>query len=396
MILKIQLQENKLDSSIISIFPGESHIEYMRRICDAKKQNKLTWAEVTSIINNELGYTYSESWYRKSYQAGDFSCESDVDDEYQKFIRLQEERIKLSDERAQVRADRRRITREKTLVDIAKIALESLEARRLLPQHTITYDEGVNKAILQLSDWHYGLIINNAWNSFSPEIAKERLMTLLTKVIHKCKSHNVSELYVVNLGDLISGRIHETIRIQNRIDVVTQVLEVSEILAEFLAKIVESKIRVKYISCSDNHSRVEPKKESSLDLESLTRIIDKILQLSLGKEVEFLNSPYGDDIATFKVMNYDVVAVHGHKDTPKNIVPNMTLMTRKAYDLALTAHLHHFSADETNETVIVSNGSLMGVDDYAQQLRLTSKPSQNLIICSENSVVDSIHRITLD
>ena len=78
------------------------------------------------------------------------------------------------------------------------------------------------------------------------------------------------------------------------------------------------------------------------------------------------------------------------------IFGDMTLMTRKAYDLALTAHLHHFSADETNETVIVSNGSLMGVDDYAQQLRLTSKPSQNLIICSENSVVDSIHRITLD
>lgn len=396
MIQQVQTQENKLDSSVTSIFPGESSLDYMRRICDSKKQYKLTWQDVTNIINEELGYSYSESWYRKSYQSGDFSNTEEEDAEYQKFIRIQEERIKLSDERAQVRADRRRITREKTLLDIAKVALESLEARRLLPQDTITYDEGVNKAILQLSDWHYGLIINNAWNSFSPEIAKERLMTLVTKVIHKCKSHNVSELYVVNLGDLISGRIHETIRIQNRIDVVTQVLEVSEILAEFLAKIVESKIRVKYISCSDNHSRLEPKKESSLDLESLTRIIDKILQLSLGKEIEFLNSPYGDDIATFKVMNYDIVAVHGHKDTPKNIVPNMTLMTRKAYDLALTAHLHHFSADETNETVIVSNGSLMGVDDYAQQLRLTSKPSQNLIICSEKSVVDSIHRITLD
>lgn len=394
-MLSIHTQETKLDSSFTSIFPGESQVDYIRRICDSKNQYKLTWTEITSIINKELGYSYSESWYRKNYALGEFSEETLIDADYQKFIRIQEERIKLADERAQVKADRRRLTREKTLIEIAEKALENLQGRTFLQDISKPASSGVNKAILQLSDWHYGLIINNAWNVFSPEIAKERLNTLVHKVIHKCKSNDVSELYIVNLGDLISGRIHETIRIQNRIDVITQVLEVSELLTEFIAIILKNGINVKYISCSDNHSRLEPKKESSLDLESLTRVIDKILTLSLKDKVDFLESPFGHDIATFKVFDYNIVAVHGHKDTPKNIVPNMSLVTRQSYDLALTAHLHHFSADETNETVIVSNGSLMGVDDYAQQLRLTSKPSQNLIICSEESVVDSIHRITL-
>ena len=71
-------------------------------------------------------------------------------------------------------------------------------------------------------------------------------------------------------------------------------------------------------------------------------------------------------------------------------------MTRANYDLILTAHLHHFSADEQFSTVVVSNGSLMGVDDYAETLRVCSKPSQSLIIVSEKSVAESIHRIVVE
>ena len=140
---------------------------------------------------------------------------------------------------------------------------------------------------------------------------------------------------------------------------------------------------------------MEPKKEMSLELESLTRITDWVLKLVGGKKINIIDSPFGDDIATFNVYDFKIVAVHGHKDTPKNIVPNMSLVTHQYYNLALTAHLHHFSCDETNETVIISNGSLMGVDDYAQQLRLTSRPSQNLIISSPDAIVDALYRLVL-
>ena len=35
----------------------------------------------------------------------------------------------------------------------------------------------------------------------------------------------------------------------------------------------------------------------------------------------------------------------------------MTLMTKRHYDLVLTAHLHHFSADEKNQTASTDNAS---------------------------------------
>lgn len=38
----------------------------------------------------------------------------------------------------------------------------------------------------------------------------------------------------------------------------------------------------------------------------------------------------------------------------------------------------------------------MGTDDYASDLRLNNKPSQNLIIVSQESVAESIHKIILE
>lgn len=61
----------------------------------------------------------------------------------------------------------------------------------------------------------------------------------------------------------------------------------------------------------------------------------------------------------------------------------------------LTAHEHHFQADEKNRCIAIGNGTLMGTDTYAQKLRLSSTPSQNLIIVTEGNVTECIYRITL-
>ena len=71
-------------------------------------------------------------------------------------------------------------------------------------------------------------------------------------------------------------------------------------------------------------------------------------------------------------------------------------MTQKHYDLVCAAHLHHFNCEEKNETVLVSNSSLMGTDEYAEKLRLSAKPSQCLIIVSKENAVEQIYKINLD
>ena len=401
----------------ITKLENESNIEFIYRVCSMKEAADLTWTKVRDIINNELGYEYSESWYRKGYKNNSFpisandTCEikySEVEDDKINELRdtlfeLKKERIKNADERTQIMTAARKLAREETLLEIARDAAEILKNKTILPNYEYIVNTGNKDAILEISDWHYGIEINNPWNIFNPEIARDRIIKLRSRVVEKIKENKVRTLYIVNLGDLISGRIHETIRIQNRIDVISQTLEVSEILIEFIAYLSQY-ADIKYISTTDNHSRIEPKKESSLDLESLTRIIEPYLESRIQnlkyenkcKNIEFIKSPFGHDIATFNIGKYKIGAVHGHKDSPKFVVNNVSLMTRNNYDLILTAHLHHFSADEQFSTVVVSNGSLMGVDDYAETLRVMSKPSQNFIVVSEVSVAESIHRIVLD
>lgn len=389
---------------------SETSVEYLYRICGLKDEFNMTWDKIASIANDELNFNYSSSWYRKNYNTSSFpahliendSTDSQNDSIDLKLMEIKKERIKASDERSQVMAAVRRLAREETLFEIAKEVADILKDKPILPNYEYIRNSGNKCAILQLSDWHYGIEINNPWNRYTPDIAKDRIILLRSKVTSKIKENNIKDLYIANLGDLISGRIHETLRIQNRIDAISQALEVAEILVEFIAYLSQY-ADIHYISTSDNHSRLEPKKELSLDLESLTRVIDPILEARIRNlqyeskcnNVDFIKSPYGPDIGIFDIMGYKIGGVHGHKDSPKAVVSNISLMTQNNYDLILTAHLHHFSCDEQHNTLVVSNGSLMGTDDYASDLRLNNKPSQNLIILSEESVAESIHKIVL-
>ena len=394
----------------------ESTDDYILRICELGKKNRLTWQEIADIINEETDLSFSESKYRKDYrnyckgvEVGLKSAENEVLDEVgeeiesnpaiskllEAKINMQKERFKLSDERTQTNAYIRRLAREETIKEIGLQAAREMNSKKLLEPQVVSENKGDNVAILEISDWHLGLDFENYWNKYNIDETKRRVALLRDKTIEKCLANNVKELYVVNLADLICGRIHLVLRLQSRIDVITQTMLVAELVGEMLTSFSEY-FEVHYYDCLDNHSRLEPNKKEAMDLESLARIIPWYLSERVGKFVNIHQNNFGDDIITFEIKGYKILGVHGDKDKPNAVVKNLTCMTHEHYDLVLTAHLHHFSADEQNETLVVSNGSLMGTDSYAANLRLSSKASQNLIIVTDNSVAEAIYRIVLN
>ena len=129
----------------------------------------------------------------------------------------------------------------------------------------------------------------------------------------------------------------------------------------------------------------------------MVRIIPWYLKqrLSRNTKIEICDNEFGADIITCQVLGHDVIGVHGDNDRPTNALEKLSLMTHKHYNMLCTAHLHHFSADEQHQSVVVSNGSLMGVDSYAEKLRLTSDPTQTLIIATPDNVCECIYRIVL-
>ena len=380
----------------------ETEDDYTLRICALKEIKHLYWDEVAQIINRTLDQNYTESRYRKMYSAytkgkADAVKEEEIPEisEYmQQKIELQKERIKISDERVQTNAYIRQLAREETIKEIASKCAQEMNSKKLLEAPKELYISGKNAAILQLSDIHYGLVVDNYWNKYNPDIAKNKISQLRDKVIQYCEFNDVSDLYITELGDAIAGRIHETIKYQSRFDVITQIMQISEIIAEMITDLSKH-FKIQYYCCLDNHSRLEPNKKAALDLESLARIIPWYLKERVGAFIEINDNKYGEDIITFKCKGFNIAGCHGDKDSPIKVVDNLSMMTRENFDMVLTAHLHHFSADEKNQILVISNPSILSTDDYSKNLRLSSKSAQNLIIVSDENVMECLYRIVL-
>lgn len=410
-----------MNDSTFKPFDGESLSDYRDRLIYTRYiTNNISWVDIANFMSMYFGGDFSESNPRKHWNAHKTDiinkcitmpscngissicdCNDVVDDSGNSYtdalLEIRKERVKLSDERTQLNAFVRTISREETLKEIAIEAVKMLSHDKVLESYDVIGSSG-NSAILLLSDWHYGIEVNNYWNIYNPDVAESRLSELLSKVISYCDKHSVTDINVVNLSDLISGIIHLQIRIQNRYDLITQTMKVSEILAEFLVNLSKH-FNVQYYDCDDNHSRISPNKKESLNIESMSRIIKWYLKERLkdNNNIIINDNEYSDDIITFvDRFGHNIAGVHGDRDSQSAVIKNISLLTHDSYDLILTAHLHHFYCNSENGTLVVSNGSLMGTDDYAQKIRKSSRASQTLIISSDENVAECIYKIDLE
>ena len=385
----------------------ESTLDFIGRVCSLKYETGLTWEETADILNNELGKDYDERTYRRKYQKWldsyatqempNISKPSSDESLQENLIEFKKEKIKLRDERSQINALTTLQAREEMMCEVAIECAKKIGETKPL-DFTITRKSknSTKEGILAIGDWHYGIEIDEYWNKFNTKICRNRVKQLAIQTMDIIDKEKLSKIHVLNLGDMISGRIHLPLRINSRIDVVTQTMEVSELIAEFLNFLSEF-VTIEYHSVTDNHSRVEPNKKEALQTETFSRIIDWFLEERLrdNKNIRINKNDISDDICTFDVLNHSIAAVHGDKDKTKTLIKNLNTYTQSHFDLILSAHAHHFSADEDNGTIRLCNGSLVGSDDYSSKLRLNSQPSQLFVVSSRNNVTECMYKIVV-
>lgn len=388
---------DKVNSEIVDLYDqGTSFEDFCSFIIENKYRLDITWQDMADLGFEIYGEKRSEGFYRKKAKK---LKSSELSDTLKNKLENDKERVKISDERNQIRAYIRKLAREDVYKEAVLDAVKEISSRKqlsLVPYHPSNcLDANSNEGILCISDWHYGIECHNAWNSYNESIAADRIKKLRDETIRRGIENKISTLHVLNLGDMIAGLIHLTLRLESRSDVITQTMKVSELIAELLSDLSQY-FKIEYYSCLDNHSRLDPNKNDSLDNESLARITDWYLEERLKGLVHINNNKFGKDIITFTSKGWNILGVHGDKDRPDQIIDSISRMTESHYDLICTAHRHHFSCDEKNRTVIVANSSLMGTDDYSKNLRLSAHPSQNLIVVSDKCPCDAIYRMVLD
>ena len=314
-------------------------------------------------------------------------------------LELQQERIKIRDERLQLNAYIRDLGRRDTVSEIANDC-----ASKIAKEHPFVFnvtkkkdENGETVGVLLIGDWHYGEECNDFNSIYNPEEAAKRVKNLTEQTIEKGKKNGINTLYVINLSDLISGAIHLRLRLETRENTMDQVMHVAELVSQMLYTLSQH-FNIKYYSCLDNHSRLDPNKADSLPAESFVRIIDWYLKTRFAdaKNVEICTNALNEEIGTFEVYNHHYAFVHGHNDKPTKVASNLTMMTKRCYDVICLAHYHHFNTDEQNETVVVSNGSLMGNNNYANSLRLSSKATQVFFTITPDCPIEAIYRLVLN
>lgn len=368
----------------------ETYEEYLCRICE-QKASIGNWEDVKNVLNAELGYNYTSSKYRKEY-----TTFARLFDAMKEKITSEEISSKM-DELYKQQIKTRDVIREKnkTLRDEARIEtlIEAIgETADSMPKFELKYNivNGVKEAILMIGDWHYGALVDNFYNKYDTKIAVERVARLKEEVLNYCRIMGVKKLNVLNLSDNFEGNIHVSCRVSSEIDIVTQIMQVSELIAEFLKDISLEVEIVNYRSVLDNHSRANKKYNEHIEKENFSRLIDFYLKNRLkDTKVNLIFDNIDENIGLFNLDNGKSVAfVHGHLDKKDRVLVDLSIATNKIIDYVCLGHYHDAKSYSTGSSKTFINGTLKGVDSYALNNRLFSKPSQTLLVFDNENIIN--------
>ena len=378
---------------------NENDFEYKVRLCNAKlnKQIDLDWIELVEKLGlncssdhlRKLSYAYKEfSDYLDENKLSDITDLDILNEIELKNLELKKEKIKLCDQRRELNKLIREEARWENFRDEIIENVKELNNNYPLLYNSDYrgYDVGSHnrEGLLLLSDIHYGIEIKNLLNVYNPSVARERFKKLTSRTLEYCELNKVSKLNILLQGDLLSGIIHNNLRLQNAEDIISQVINLSEILAQLITELGS---HIPYIDVHytyGNHGRVHANKHDAIESENFEHLIIWHLETRLSNlnNIRILKSKF-DEIVHMNICGYDILSVHGQNDRLNTVIHDLTKITRIIPYMICFAHLHKDFRNEDGTTIVV-NGSFSGIDEYALAKRYVSIPHQKLIIFEEN------------
>ncbi len=385
----IDMEEN------LKRMPDESQDQYFYRICSMKDSLGFTWPQMAEIFNKEFGCNNGDTSYRKKWAAFKSVFEANADklvgeDKYLEEIRqatdeLYKAKRQLYDQRREYNkilvSDARADNLTERLIEAANV----VPLKNYSDMFVLDERDSNKEAILCISDWHYGATSNNIWNTYNVDICKQRVAKLFAKTVDALQEHDIQTLHVVLLGDLVSGAIHTGVRVASEENVCEQLMHVSEMIANFINELSVYVGNINVYSTYGNHARTVQDKKDSVHADNMERIIGWWLRQRLkdNQKVNVVDSEYYEFIY-FNICGYNVVCTHGDLDKLNDIgVVVNSLFTKKygeSIDYTFSADKHHLESFEQFGIESTLVGSLCGTDEYANNKRLYSNPTQTLCI----------------
>lgn len=382
----------------------ENDEQFIWRLCQAKDSGLLdmSWNEVADILNKELDMgdmPFTASAYRKPYQqakrfhdAGVFGEIDESSEIVAQRHELEKEKVKLRDERNELKRLLREQARKESFVEQVKRAVVDNVEHRIEHKDKV-YLQGDTDIVVTLTDLHTGIIIENSWNKFDEDVLKSRLGKYLNKIYEVSERHNVENAHVI-ISEIISGLIHTPLRIESNQNVIEQFLTAADLIADFLYELCGMVDTVHVYVTPGNHSRVVANKNELAKAENFDNLIIPYIgaKLQNEKDIVFHVNDIEESMAVFSVRGSNVVAVHGDKDDPKSVVSKITMMLDYRPSVIFMAHRHTNAMHTEYDTKVITSGALSGSDNFCMDKRLRNRPEQVIAVFG-NEELDCVYDV---
>lgn len=260
-------------------------------------------------------------------------------------------------------------------------------------------------AVMQVSDSHMGSVQHSdeveGFNSFDPKICENRNLGFV-KVANKHvmtmrNSYLIDELHVIYTGDLISGDIHDELRVTNAFPVPVQVVEAAKVHAKQIALLAPNyeKVVVHFL-VEDNHSRLTKKPQANeAAYNSMNYLVGMMFKSYVEKHtnVEFNLYPMFEKVINIGGTQYLIKHGHGIKSwmgVPwygiernvgkestsrfNSIMNDIELIKEIGFHKIIHGHFHV----DFNSPLFACAASVQGTTAYDHQAGRYSEPGQPL------------------
>jgi hypothetical protein len=375
------------------------------------KEIDIDWSEIVDLLGldcsgdhlRKTSYGIYESYQNnKDKQIENIGDESVLKELDLKKFELQKERQKFFDQRRELKKINIHNGRRDYLEEYIINAANNLNQIKPLDFKKYRTDYTDCEAVIIFSDWHYGMVTDNIWNTYNTDICRERVETLVAKTKEYINLHKPRKLNVILLGDCSHGSIHTTVRVEAEEDACDQLMQATEIMAEAIAELSRDVKETNVYSTYGNHMRTIQNKKDSKHSDNMEKIVPWWLnQRFQDKEkynINIVDAEYYEFIK-LNVLGYNIVATHGDLDKIKDFgVTINTIFTKKYHEeihYTILADKHHLEEFEQFDIENILVRSLCGTDGFANDHRLYSNAGQTLMFFTREDGRTATYNIKL-
>lgn len=259
-------------------------------------------------------------------------------------------------------------------------------------------------AVFHVTDSHMGEVQEpdeiEGFNKFDPDICDRRNMDFANRFrdwveLHRA-SYHVNQCDVVMTGDLISGDIHDELKITNAFPAPEQVVRAAQSHAKQISLLAPyfEKVVIHFLS-EDNHSRLTKKPQAKeAGKNSYNYLVGRMIELYLGKTENIEFNLYAMNEKVIHVNNRNYLIMHGHgikawmgipwygierkasreAQARQNIIMNDV---QRAKDVGFHKIVHGHFHTPFDHWLYSCGGSVSGTSAFDHQAGRYSPPSQS-------------------